>query len=114
MYTVMLYFQAQTTEFVVPDKETDFFIKAYIGSAFVLKFIELVQLIYTQCTVDIFFIDWERELQTPGAKLRQLPARTEADSYIQSRDESVSVWRRLLVTNEWAEIQVGNLVMGYC
>ena len=104
-----IFYQAQTTEFVVPDEEADFYIKAYIGSAFALKFIDLVQLIFTQCSVDIFFVDWEREVEAPGKKKkkRPLPARTEADTYMNSRGEPVSVWRRLLVTNEWTEIQVG-------
>lgn len=30
------------------------------GAAFALKFLEVAHLIFQQCWVDVFFIDWER------------------------------------------------------
>lgn len=51
---------------------------------FFCQLFHLVHLIYRQSNVDLFFIDWE-------------PARKE--------NKSVSVWRTILVANEWNEMQ---------
>ncbi|CAE1293962.1 TMEM67 [Acanthosepion pharaonis] len=59
---------------------------SYIVIAFVFKLFDLFYLMFRQCTIDIFFIDWER------------PTR-------QQKDAPVSAWRTLFVANEWNEIQ---------
>ena len=88
--------------FLVPDDAADFYIKAFIGSAFVLKFIDLVQLIVSQCTVDIFLVDWERKPNEEGAT----SPRHETSNAGSATGDRVSAWRRIMVANEWAELQV--------
>lgn len=59
---------------------------SYIVIAFVFKLFDLLYLMFRQCTIDIFFIDWER------------PTR-------QQKDAPISAWRTLFAANEWNEIQ---------
>lgn len=65
--------------------ESDY--NAFVMMLHVLFFCQLfhiIHLVYRQASVDLFFIDWE-------------PARKE--------NKSVSVWRTILVANEWNEMQ---------
>jgi meckelin len=52
---------------------------------FFCQLFHIAHLVYRQASVDLFFIDWE-------------PARKE--------NKSVSVWRTILVANEWNEMQI--------
>lgn len=61
---------------------------------FWLQSISIFQKIYEQSNVDIFFIDWEK----PRAKL------VDSDS-VKTQDAPVSVWRTILIANEWNELQ---------
>lgn len=67
----------------------------YISIAFALKILDLLHLFIVQCTIDIFFIDWEkprtRNLQNGDAE--------------KPKEEPVSIWRTYFVANEWNEIQ---------
>ena len=45
----------------LPDEEDEHLFKVLISLAFVLKFISILHMIIIQTSVDIFFIDWERE-----------------------------------------------------
>ena len=45
----------------LPDEEDEHLFKVLISLAFVLKFISIIHMIIIQTSVDIFFIDWERE-----------------------------------------------------
>uniref|UniRef100_A0A8C5PZN1 Meckelin n=1 Tax=Leptobrachium leishanense TaxID=445787 RepID=A0A8C5PZN1_9ANUR len=67
--------------------ETDFI--TYLGVAFALKTLELIHLLVTQLTVTIFLIDWEKSKEKMSG----------------TQGKSVSVWRTILVANEWNEIQ---------
>ncbi|XP_056381501.1 meckelin-like isoform X2 [Hyla sarda] len=69
--------------------ETDFVI--YLSVAFSLKALELIHLLVSQLTYNIFLIDWEK----PKDKT---PSNTQGKS-------NVSIWRTILVANEWNEIQ---------
>ncbi|XP_069822408.1 meckelin-like isoform X2 [Dendropsophus ebraccatus] len=69
--------------------ETDFII--YLSVAFSLKALELIHLLVSQLTYNIFLIDWEK----PKDKT---PSGTQGKS-------NVSFWRTILVANEWNEIQ---------
>ncbi|MEE6500410.1 hypothetical protein FKM82_003772 [Ascaphus truei] len=70
--------------------ETDFII--YLSIAFALKSLELLHLLVTQLTASIFLIDWEK----PKEKIT---------SNTTQGKPNVSIWRTILVANEWNEIQ---------
>jgi hypothetical protein len=55
----------------------------------------LVQLLWSQVNIDVFFIDWEK------------PRRVLAKGGGREDTAPVSCWRTLLVANEWNELQVG-------
>ena len=65
------------------------------ASAFALKILEVVHVIFMQCMVDVFFIDWERSRGVLG---------NSADAS-KSKEVPVSIWRTYFVANEWNEIQ---------
>ncbi|KAM5138031.1 meckelin-like [Mantella aurantiaca] len=69
--------------------EKDFII--YMSLAFALKALDLLHLLVTQLTANIFLIDWERP-------------KDKTASNSQGRT-NVSIWRTVLVANEWNEIQ---------
>ena len=62
------------------------------GSAFALKFLEMAHMIFMQCMIDVFFIDWERSKGITGNDSK-------------SKEVPVSIWRTYFVANEWNEIQ---------
>lgn len=57
---------------------------------FILQLLYIIIVIIKQCNADLFFIDWE-------------PAKNRAD--VKGASHSISVWRSILVANEWAEMQ---------
>ena len=65
------------------------------GAAFALKFLEVVHMIFMQCMIDVFFIDWERSRGVLG---------NSADT-TKTKEVPVSIWRTYFVANEWNEIQ---------
>ncbi|PVD20536.1 hypothetical protein C0Q70_18692 [Pomacea canaliculata] len=64
------------------------------AAAFALRCLSLIHMIVMQCTVDIFFMDWERprgiSRSQDGKKTTEVP---------------VTIWRTFFVANEWNEIQ---------
>ena len=68
----------------------------YLVSAFMLKLIAFAHMLYVQCGVDIFFIDWER----PRGRIT-----ASNDAQQQGKEAPVSIWRTYFVANEWNEIQ---------
>ncbi|OQR98550.1 transmembrane protein [Achlya hypogyna] len=54
---------------------------------FVAKTVALLSAVYEQASVEMFFVDWEKARGSPEAP------------------SPVSVWRTILVANEWAELQ---------
>jgi len=66
-------------------------------AAVVCKVMQIGLLIYEQCQVDIFFIDWEKERtsdRTSSAQPGEVPDLP-----------NVSVWRTIFMANEWCEMQ---------
>ena len=56
-----IFFKQQTfVHVVLPTEEQEQFIKHYLISAFALKLINILFLLYSQITVDVFLLDWER------------------------------------------------------
>ena len=56
----------------------------------------MAHLLFIQCYVDLFFIDWER----PRGKIT-----SSNDAQQQGKEAPVSIWRTYFVANEWNEIQ---------
>ncbi len=83
------------------------------GFIFLLFFLQVVHFVYMmwhQCTVDIFFMDWER----PKGVLLSANQNTDTTDTADTKDGvvtsvptrvPVSIWRTYFVANEWNEIQ---------
>ena len=90
-----IFFKQQTfVHVVLPTEEQERFIKHYLISAFGLKLFNILFLIYSQISVDVFLLDWEK------------PPVVTTKSVKDSTEPPVSVWRTYLVANEWNELQV--------
>ncbi|XP_062403439.1 meckelin-like [Sardina pilchardus] len=76
--------------------------KSYVSLAFILKALQLIHLLVVQLSVDIFLIDWERPQNKPRASGPSAPLSGPAAS---AAPAAPSAWRRLLVANEWNELQ---------
>uniref|UniRef100_A0A287ABM3 Transmembrane protein 67 n=1 Tax=Sus scrofa TaxID=9823 RepID=A0A287ABM3_PIG len=70
----------------------------YVGCAFALKALQFLHKLFSQITIDIFFIDWER----PKGKILKA---VEGEGGVRSATVPVSIWRTYFVANEWNEIQ---------
>ncbi|NXW16104.1 MKS3 protein, partial [Circaetus pectoralis] len=95
----LVFFKAQQFVSVLlplPSQEEDFV--TYIACAFSLKALQFLQLLVSQLTIDIFFIDWER----PKGKVLKA---VEGEGVIKSAAAPVSIWRTYFIANEWNEIQ---------
>ncbi|GFT73874.1 hypothetical protein NPIL_460851 [Nephila pilipes] len=111
---------------ILPTQEQEDFLSVYIGIAFALKAVHLIHLLFVQCSIDIFYIDWER----PRVRASSVSARTATTSKsiaetaagadtkkssgnilkatpdkINAEMAGVSIWRTYYAANEWAEIQ---------
>ncbi|XP_071410278.1 meckelin isoform X1 [Pithys albifrons albifrons] len=95
----LVFFKAQQFVSVLlplPFQEEDFV--TYVACAFSLKALQFLQLLVSQLTIDIFFIDWER----PKGKVLKA---VEGEGVIKSAAAPVSIWRTYFIANEWNEIQ---------
>uniref|UniRef100_A0A8B9DI03 Transmembrane protein 67 n=2 Tax=Anser cygnoides TaxID=8845 RepID=A0A8B9DI03_ANSCY len=95
----LVFFKAQQFVSVLlplPSQEKAFV--TYIACAFSLKALQFLQLLVSQLTIDIFFIDWER----PKGKVLKA---VEGEGVVKSAAAPVSIWRTYFIANEWNEIQ---------
>uniref|UniRef100_A0A8C3XKR5 Transmembrane protein 67 n=1 Tax=Chelydra serpentina TaxID=8475 RepID=A0A8C3XKR5_CHESE len=95
----LIFFKAQQFVSVLlplPSQEEDFVI--YVGCAFALKALQFLHKLFSQLTVDVFLIDWER----PKGKVLKA---VEGEGGIKSAAAPVSIWRTYFIANEWNEIQ---------
>ncbi|NXS10081.1 MKS3 protein, partial [Neodrepanis coruscans] len=95
----LVFFKAQQYVSVLlplPSQEEDFV--TYVACAFSLKALQFLQLLVSQLTIDIFFIDWER----PKGKVLKA---VEGEGVTKSAAAPVSIWRTYFIANEWNEIQ---------
>ncbi|NXI58330.1 MKS3 protein, partial [Chloroceryle aenea] len=95
----LVFFKAQQFVSVflpLPSQEEDFV--TYVACAFSLKALQFLQLLVSQLSVDIFFIDWERP---KGKVLKAI----EGEGVAKSAAAPVSIWRTYFIANEWNEIQ---------
>ena len=60
LYWFIFFKQQNFVHTVLPAEDQEAFIKHYLISAFALKLLDIVVLILSQVTVDIFLLDWER------------------------------------------------------
>lgn len=63
----------------------------------VFKIIDVLHMLWSQISFEIFFIDWER----PQGRVNQPTQGGEGGGL----DAPVSIWRTLFIANEWNEIQ---------
>uniref|UniRef100_A0A4X1U751 Transmembrane protein 67 n=1 Tax=Sus scrofa TaxID=9823 RepID=A0A4X1U751_PIG len=95
----LIFFKAQMSVSVLlptPAQEKRFV--TYVGCAFALKALQFLHKLFSQITIDIFFIDWER----PKGKILKA---VEGEGGVRSATVPVSIWRTYFVANEWNEIQ---------
>jgi meckelin len=129
----LIFYKGQGVAFVVLPTSTQegSFIGLLVG-CFLFKLVDVLHLIFTQTSYDVFFIDWERPISdgnsgniysnnnnlTGGTRLLrtgEVAANTDKNGPDSKdkllRDEElkefnkVSCWRSLFVANEWNEIQ---------
>lgn len=94
----LLFFKRQEIvyQLLPTDSQENLFITLLI-ICFVFKFFDLVHMFWTQISIDIFFLDWEK----PRGKVTQPNQGGETGPV----DAPVSIWRTFFVANEWNEIQ---------
>lgn len=89
-------FQGQDAAYLLLPSSTErSYFSILIGAAFGCKALDLLYMIWTQTSIDIFFIDWEK------------PRGSSSENSESNRsDAPISIWRTYFVANEWNEIQV--------
>jgi len=68
-----------------------------VGCVYIVKQVEVRWRALLLCSVDIFFLDWEK------------PRRVLAKGGGREEPGPISAWRRLLVANEWNELQTARM-----
>ena len=94
----LIFFKRQKTVYQLlptPSQEQLFLELAGVTIAF--KIIDLLHVLWSQISFEIFFVDWER----PQGRVNQPLQGGEAGAM----DAPVSIWRTLFIANEWNEIQ---------
>ena len=94
----LIFFKRQKTVYQLlptPSQEQLFLELAGVTIAF--KIIDLLHMLWSQISFEIFFVDWER----PQGRVNQPLQGGEAGAM----DAPVSIWRTLFIANEWNEIQ---------
>ncbi|KAJ4448147.1 hypothetical protein ANN_10160, partial [Periplaneta americana] len=100
IHTFTFYKGQSVIQILLPAQKQDDLVKSYIISAFSLKIVEVIHLIWRQISIDIFFIDWER----PRARSSVIRPRSQLNASDTS-EQPISIWRTYFVANEWNEIQ---------
>ena len=89
--------------YLVPSNEGEYILRAYMGTAFALICVDIIHILGVQCTVDIFFVDWEQSVN-PVAEDNKEQIRASSTAP-KKKEKAVSVWRTCFVANQWNEIQ---------
>ncbi|XP_072007644.1 meckelin isoform X2 [Engystomops pustulosus] len=94
-YWLLLFKGQQHVSVLLPlhNDEKDFI--TYVTSAFILKAVHFLHTLFSQLSIHIFFIDWER----PKNKLPKSEGGGKSSTF------PVSIWRTYFIANEWNEIQ---------
>ena len=117
----LIFYKGQGVAFVViPLQGQETVLLAFIVISFVLKLIDVLHLIFTQTSYDVFFIDWERpkveDSGVVGSNIIKSTSKLATNTNSSEDRENliknelkefgkVSCWRTLFVCNEWNEIQ---------
>ena len=79
--------------------------RVMLTTGFVAKLLSLAHVLWRQCQVDVFFVDWEK------SHGRLVDAAGDGgESGGGDVMAPVSYWRSLFITNEWAELQTKRMV----
>lgn len=82
--------------------------RVLLSTGFVAKLISIACVLYRQCQVDVFFIDWEK---SHGRLVDAISDGGEEGGEGQKDVLApVSYWRNIFITNEWAELQTTRMV----
>ncbi|XP_012554486.2 meckelin isoform X1 [Hydra vulgaris] len=93
----LIIFKNQTTViFLLPTADQEVLIKSLLVAALIMKFIDILHIIYNQINVDMFIIDWER----PRGVVTTIENGSQNNVLT-----PVSIIRTLFVANEWQELQ---------
>lgn len=100
-----LIFKKQDVAFLfLPTTEEEYLIKQYLISAFALKVMHLVYIMYEQMTIDLFLVDWEKPRARNTIPHPKLSKKDDVEETTLN-DQPVSIWRIYFIANEWNEIQ---------
>lgn len=112
LYWLIFYKGQGILYLVLPDTNQQVVFIVLLVLAFVFKLIDIIHLIFTQTSYDIFFIDWERPKSDSSNIVSssdvQNKKNDEKDYLLKkklSEFNKISCWRTLFVANEWNEIQ---------
>ncbi len=81
-------------------------LRAFAIVTFVAKLCDVLEKLWTQIHVDVFFIDWEK----PKGGVDAVGSSDEEGGSSSSAPPSVSVWRKLFAANKWNDLQTARLV----
>uniref|UniRef100_K3WK50 Meckelin n=1 Tax=Globisporangium ultimum (strain ATCC 200006 / CBS 805.95 / DAOM BR144) TaxID=431595 RepID=K3WK50_GLOUD len=70
-------------------------LRVLLPLAFALQIVAVLHRIYTQTQSHVFFVDWE----VPRAKMMDVDS-------VKPQNAPISIWRTILVANEWTKLQV--------
>lgn len=97
IYFLLFYKNQQTFAVFLPTAAQENIFTIYISIAFALKLLDITHIFISQCTIDIFFVDWERGRSKNGA--------SHHGGTGEKAEEESSIWRTYFTANEWNEIQ---------
>ena len=94
----LVFFKRQKTVYqLLPTASQETLFLELVGVAIAFKCIDVLHVLWSQISFEIFFVDWERR----QGRLNQPAQGSEAGV----ADAPVSIWRTLFIANEWNEIQ---------
>lgn len=94
----LIFFKRQKTVYqLLPTPSQERLFLDLVGVTIAFKIIDLLHMLWSQISFEIFFVDWER----PQGRVNQPTQGGEAGAM----DAPVSIWRTLFIANEWNEIQ---------
>ncbi|CAF0714886.1 unnamed protein product [Brachionus calyciflorus] len=117
IYWLIFYKGQNIAYLILPTSSQESVFIVMVVISFVLKLIDVIHLIFTQTSYDIFFIDWERpKSDTPTLINQLIPQIVSGDRTKENDKENliknelmeynkISCWRTLFVANEWNELQ---------
>jgi len=107
-----LFFKVQYRPYVFMPPQYDIYIPTspyyvFVVNLYLMAFFQLfivIALVVKQCRSDIFFIDWE-PFKTVNTQRQRDATTGKSKSGAPQTEGKVSVWRSIMVANEWAEMQ---------